>query len=102
MRECDAMTRKHPLLMTSSKDCGSTVPPVSSTLATASVMILALVVTEHLTRALLFSFKVRIIQYLSFVTCCTVVWGSLVVLSLYWLLSGTVLLVLLNLHKLCT
>jgi hypothetical protein len=58
MRECDAMTSKHPLLMTSSKDCGSTVPPVSSTLATASVMIVALAVTEHLTRALLFSIKV--------------------------------------------
>lgn len=57
MRESNAMTRKHPLFMTSTKDCGSTVPPVSSTLATASVMILALAVTEHLTRALLLSFK---------------------------------------------
>ena len=76
MREYDAIaattimknkSMNHPLLMMNSKDCGSSPPPMKSTLATASVMILALLLTEHLTRAFLYYIKVCCMLCLIFV-----------------------------------
>jgi hypothetical protein len=54
----ESKTLQHPLLMTSSKACGDTVPPIASTLVTAFVMIVGLTIMEQLTRAFFVNIQV--------------------------------------------
>jgi hypothetical protein len=51
--------KTHPLVLTGTKACGATVPPLTSTLVTASIMIVGLIISEQISRYIIFSLKVR-------------------------------------------
>lgn len=51
--------KTHPLVLTGAKSCGATAPPMASTLVTSSIMIVGLIISEQVSRYIIFNLKVR-------------------------------------------